>query len=151
MAINNKPQVVEKTNKPNRANAIAIVALVWNLLGVMAFASQTMMSPEMIAQLSQAEQNLYANVPLWATLSFALAVFAGTLGSLALIMKKALCYPLFIASLIGVILQTFHAFLLNNSYQVYGPSSIIMPTLVLIIATLLVFYSAKKQNAQWFN
>lgn len=136
---------------PNWFNIAAILALVWNLLGVMAFVSQVMMTPKMIAELPVVEQELYNAVPLWATAAFAVAVFAGALGSVALLMKKSICYPLFVASFVGAVIQMFHSFFISNSYEVYGPSGTIMPIMVLIIGLMLVFFSAKGHKHDWFS
>jgi len=136
---------------PSWFKVAAILALVWNLIGVMVFVNQMMMTPEILAKLSVAEQSLYDNVPLWATAAFAVAVFAGTLGSLALLMKKGICYHLFVASFIGVIVQMFHSFFISNSYEVYGLGGTIMPIMVLIIAFALVRFAAKGYNNHWFS
>ncbi|SEL65341.1 hypothetical protein SAMN05216262_11661 [Colwellia chukchiensis] len=137
--------------RPSWFMPVAIVALLWNLLGVMAFVGQVTMTPEVLGQLSEPEQALYNNTPFWATAAFALAVFAGALGSLALLMKKGICYQLFIVSLLGVLVQMFHAFALSNSFEVYGASGTIMPILVLVIAFALVRLAAKGHNNHWFS
>lgn len=130
---------------------MAILALIWNLLGVMAFVGQMLTTPEQIAELPLAEQNLYAATPIWATLAFAIAVFSGALGSVALLMKKAFCYQLFVLSFMGVVVQMFHAFFISDSYQVYGPGGMIMPIMVLVIALVLVRFAAKANNNNWFS
>jgi len=129
----------------------ASLALVWNLLGVMAFIMQMMMTPKMLAELPQAEQALYAAVPLWATIAFACAVFGGALGSLALVMKKSLAQILLILSLTGVIIQMFHAFVLSNTFEVVGSSGTIMPAMVVIIAIVLVRFASKAKNNGWLS
>ncbi|WP_259365531.1 hypothetical protein [Colwellia sp. BRX10-3] len=136
---------------PSWFRVAAILALVWNLLGVMAFVSHIMITPEMIAELSQKEQALYDSVPLWATIAFTVAVFAGALGSIALLMKKSICYPLFIASLVAVLVQMFHSFIMSNSYEVYGPGGTIMPLMVIVIALILVRFAAKGKKNNWFS
>tara|TARA_R110000744_G_scaffold182981_1_gene302302 strand:+ start:7195 stop:7644 length:450 start_codon:yes stop_codon:yes gene_type:complete len=136
---------------PSWFRVAAILAIVWNLLGVMAFVGHMMMTPEMIAELPPAEQALYTSVPLWATIAFAFAVFGGALGSLALLMKVSLCYPLFIASFVGVVVQMFHSFFISNSYEVYGPGGTIMPIMVLLIALALVRFAAKGIKNNWFS
>ncbi len=129
----------------------AVLAVVWNLLGVMAFIGQMMMTPEMLAELPQAEQALYESTPLWATLAFACAVFGGALGSLALLMKKALAQPLLIISLAGVTIQMFHSFVISNSFEVFGPGGVIMPAMVIIIAIILVCISAAAKKNTWLS
>jgi hypothetical protein len=129
----------------------AILALVWNLLGVMAFVGHIMMTPEMIAELPKAEQALYSSVPFWATIAFTVAVFAGALGSVALLMKKSICYHLFMVSLIAVLVQMYHSFFMSNSFEVYGPGGTVMPIMVIVIALLLVRFSAKGKDNNWFT
>lgn len=51
---------------PTWLKTVAWAALVWNLLGVIAFATQALMTPDMISQLPQEQQAAYSNTPLWA-------------------------------------------------------------------------------------
>jgi hypothetical protein len=129
----------------------AAFALVWNLMGVMAFVGQITMTPEMMAELPQAEQDLYSSIPLWATIAFACAVFGGALGSLALLMKKSLAQPLFILSLASVAVQMFHSFVISNSFEVFGPGGAIMPAMVIIIAIALVSLANKAKQNNWLR
>ena len=62
----------------------AWIMVVWNAMGVLAFVSQLLMTPEMIAQLPEAQQEAYKNIPTWSMVAYALAVFGGLLGSLML-------------------------------------------------------------------
>lgn len=127
------------------------VALVWNLLGVGAYLSQVTMSPDALNALPEAERALYANVPAWATAAFAIAVFGGAVGCLLLLLKKALATPVLIVSLLGVIVQMYHAFFVANSIEVYGPGGMIMPTIVVIIAIFLVWYSMRAKKRGWIS
>ncbi len=136
---------------PKWFNIVAILALVWNLMGVMAFVGQMMMTPEMMAKLPQAEQDIYTSTPLWATIAFACAVFCGAFGSLALLMKKTLAEPLLILSLLGVTIQMFHAFVISNSFEVFGPSGAIMPTMVVAVAIVLVQLANKAKSNHWLS
>ena len=67
---------------------VSVVALIWNGMGVMAYLGQAYMSDDALAALPEAEQALYANVPAWATAAFAIAVWGGLLGCLALLLRK---------------------------------------------------------------
>jgi surface polysaccharide O-acyltransferase-like enzyme len=140
-----------KGSTPKWFIPVAVLALLWNLMGVMAFVGQMMMTAEMLAELSQAEQTFYANVPWWATMAFACAVCGGALGSLALLMKNSLAEPLLILSLAGVAIQMFHSFVISNSFEVFGPSGAIMPAMVVIIAIALVRLATKAKINHWLN
>jgi len=150
--------MTEKTQENTRNTAIpkwftiaAALTLLWNLMGVMAFVGQMTMTAEMMAELPQAEQEIYRSIPLWATIAFACAVFAGALGSIALLMKKSLAEPLLILSLAGVAIQMFHAFVISNSFEVFGPGGAIMPTMVAVIAIALVRLASKAKANGWLN
>ena len=79
---------------------IAVVALVWNLMGVMAYIGQAYMTEAELNALPEVEQALYANYPAWATAAFAIAVFGGAIASIALLLRKKLAKTLFLISLI---------------------------------------------------
>jgi hypothetical protein len=136
---------------PSWFKAVAITALIWNLLGVLAFALQMMITPEILAGLPEAERDLYANIPLWVTASFAVAVFSGALGSLFLLMKKSLATPLLMFSLVGVLVQNFHSFFMNKALEVHGPAAMIMPVAVILIGIYLIILSKKAQAQGWFS
>jgi len=148
----------ENTDKTSEAIAIpswfkvvAIIAFIWNLLGVLAFVGQMFITPEMLAELPVAEQELYANTPIWATAAFAVAVFAGAFGSLFLLLKKTVATLILTLSLIAVLVQMFHSFFMSNSFEVFGPGGAVMPVMVMLIAIYLVWLSKKAQAQGWFN
>ena len=142
----------ESTNTaPKSFRTIAIVALIWNLLGAMAYILQVTMSPEAIAELPIEEQALYENIPTWATTAFAVAVWAGVAASVGLMIRKAWAYPAFILSLIGILLQDFHSFFMTNALEVYGVTGLVLPILVIAVAIYLVMYSKKAKDNGWIN
>ena len=143
--------MTQENSSPKWFLIVSILALIWNLLGLMAFVSQVTMTAETIAQLPAAEQALYQNIPLWATAAFAIAVGAGTLGCIVLLMKKSIAKIIFITSLIGVLVQNFHSFFVIDAMAVYGVTSIIMPLLVIVIGVTLIMLSQKAIDNQWIN
>lgn len=143
--------MTEKIEIPKWFKITAIIALIWNLLGLMAFISHMMMTPEMLSELSIQEQELYKDIPLWATAAFAIAVLAGTFGCVFLLIKKSLAKILFIASVIGVVIQNYHSFFVIDSIAVYGESSAIMPLMVFIIAIALILLSNKAEKNGWIS
>jgi hypothetical protein len=134
---------------PKWFNVVAIVALVWNLFGVMSFIFHSTMSPEALAALPDAERELYAQYPTWTYVAFAIAVFGGTLGSLLLILKKNLAGPILILSLIAILIQMYHSVFIADSMAVYGPGSLVMPVLVIAIAIYLVLLANKAKKSGW--
>jgi hypothetical protein len=136
---------------PSWFKVVAIIALIWNLLGVLAFVGQMFITPEMLSELPVAEQELYANTPIWATIAFAVAVFSGAFGSLFLLMRKSISTLLLILSLMGVLVQNIHSFFISKSIEVYGPGGIIMPVMIILLAIYLIWLAKKAQAQGWLS
>ncbi|PLX55151.1 MAG: hypothetical protein C0629_13985 [Chromatiales bacterium] len=140
------------SNQPTRWFWIlAIAALVWNLLGVMAYVMQVSMTEEALALLPEDQRVLYETVPAWATAAFAIAVFAGALGCIALLLRKSWATPVFVLSLAGVLVQMFHSLFLSDALEVYGASGMVMPILILVIAVWLVGFSRSAAAKGWLT
>ncbi len=130
---------------------IASIALIWNLMGLLVFIGNLFITPEMLQQLPEKQQALYTDVPLWATLAFAIAVVTGTLGCITLLLKKSFSKILFIVSLLAVFVQNIHAFINQDAFTVLGPTALIMPLLVIGIGGFLIGYSAFCQKKGWIS
>lgn len=136
----------ETTSVPAWFKVIAIIALLWNAIGVMAFVMQMMMTPEMMAAMPEAEQELYRTQPGWLTFVFGGSVFAGLLGSLGLVLRKAWALPLLIISLACLLAQNYYMHFMSNMFEVMGSAAMILPCMVLLIAIFLAWLAWDGRN-----
>ena len=120
---------------------ISIVALLWNLMGVMSYIMQVTRSPTLFAGLSEAELAVYESMPSWVAGAFAIAVFGGTLACVGLVVKKAWCVPVFLVSLVAIIVQFGYWLFGTDSIAVMGNEVFLMPALVTVVTVFLVWYS----------
>lgn len=141
------------TNKPPVSYwIIAVIALIWNIMGVMSYLGQVYMTDDMMASMTPEQQELLANTPAWSTGLFAVAVFAGLLGSFLLLMRKKLATPVFLISLIAVLINMGYSFFATNQTEVFGTiDGIVMPIIVIIIAVFLYMYSKKSGEKSWMK
>jgi len=139
------------TKAPTWFKATAIIALIWNLLGVIAYLSQAFMPPELLEAMPEAERALFENTPAWVTAAFATAVWGGALGSLLLILRKSAAFQVFIISLIGIVAQLSWNLFFGKTMEVYGPGSMVMPIMVLLIGIYLVFFAKSSKSKGWIN
>ena len=129
----------------------AWLMVLWNGIGVAAFFSQVMMTPEMIAQLPEDQQAIYRNIPLWSYSAYGLAVFGGLIGSLLLALCKKLAFPVLVISLAGVIVQQYYNFVVIDAISIMGWGIVVMPVIVTSIALLLVLISQRGARAGWLH
>lgn len=130
---------------------IGAVALLWNIAGIVAYYGQVTMSPETLAQMPEAQRALYENIPVWATSAYAIAVNAGALGCVLLLLRKKLALPVLVLSLAGVLVQMSHAFLMTNSIEVLGIGAVIFPVVIIVIGAYLIWFANGAQKKGWIT
>ena len=141
---------MSRTNKAPLWFWIAsVLALAWNLLGVMAYFQQTMMTPEALQALPEAERALLTATPAWVTAAFATAVFGGAAGSLLLVLRSRIALPVLVLSLTGVLAQMSYVVFVSKAFEVYGPGGLAMPTVVLLVSILLPFFARHAARRHW--
>jgi len=126
---------------------IGTLMLIWNVMGCINFFVQ--MNPEMVSSYRETEQAIISGRPVWATVSFAVAVFGGALGCVLLILKKSVSFYLFIASLLGVILTMIHTLSAGIGFGIGEILGIIL--MPLVVAAFLIWYSKYTENKGWIN
>lgn len=136
---------------PGWFRTVAVLALLWNLLGVAMFVLHTMTGPAELARMPEQERLLFEAIPGWANTAYAVAVFAGALGSLFLVLRSKLAVPLLAASLAGALVQAFHTLVLSRARDVYGDTVMVLPLLVIAIALYLLLLSAQARNNGWLR
>jgi hypothetical protein len=131
---------------------LSIVALLWNLMGVKAYLDDAYAKDEAMATLSEAQRIIFEIQPTWLTAAFALAVFGGTLGCIALLLKKKWAGHLFLISLIAAASRTVYYFFMTNATEVFDMvTGTILPIAVIIIAGVLLIFSKIAKDRNWIS
>jgi len=131
--------------------AVAVLAVVWNLLGVMAYLADVYQTSEDLEALSATVQRLYALRPAWAVAAFAVAVFAGLLGSVLLLLRKRLASAILLISLISILVQNVYWFGMAKAHTLFPASQQLMPFMVIVIAVLLIWFSRSSAQKGWLD
>lgn len=130
---------------------VSIIALVWNLMGVGAYLAQAFTPDDIVSQMEQAVQDLINATPAWVTAAFAIAVWAGALGCVLLLMRKRLAHIVLIISFVGIVVQMFYNVFISNSIEVYGPGGLTMPIMTFLIGIGLIFFAKKGIAVGWLK
>jgi hypothetical protein len=137
------------TSVPSWFKPVVIVALLWNLLGCVAYLSDVMITPEAVAQMSPEQQALYNSRPAWAVSATAIAVWGGALGCVGLFLRKRWALPLLVASAAGVVVQDLAIFVLSNAAAMAGAAVYVLQGLVLVIAVALAQLARRAAAHGW--
>jgi hypothetical protein len=117
--------------------------LVWNLIGLMFYYQQSTLTVEMMENAGLTGQQIdhITNTPAWGHSGYAIAVNAGVLGSIFLLLRKAWAVPLFVLSFIGVLVQDLDAIVLRDAVEAWGTSALYLPITVIVICVAEIWYS----------
>jgi hypothetical protein len=124
--------------------AVALLGLLWNGYGVYMYLLS-------VGMIKTAQAPPVQAVPAWVTGAFAVAVFAGLLGSLLMVAGKRLACILLVLSLVAVIVQTVWIVFISNARAVEGMKALIMPGAITLVALLLVLVAARGAEKNWLD
>ena len=133
--------------KPSTAFwVIAIIATLWNLMGVAMYMYMATTTPESVAEnYGAAFAEIFVTKPAWATGAFAIGVFGGLLGCIGLLLRKAWSKILFIISLIGIIVHDIWGVMAGTLAHI-GSFDKFMTVVVVLIAIFLIWFASKNTN-----
>ncbi len=130
---------------------VAVIALIWNLLGVGAYLVEAFASPEMLEAMPDEQREVLENRPAWATAAFAVAVWGGFFGCLLLVLKRKLSQTILIVSLVGVLVQMIYNLFVAGSTITYGPGEIAMALMIPVVSLALVLMAKKGIASGWLK
>ena len=141
----------ESVKPPTSFLWTAGAALVWNLMGFLAYYAQVTMTPDTLAQMPDAERTMYESIPAWANGTFAIAVTAGVVGCLLLILRHALALPALIVSLLAVLIQNFNSFVLMDALSIVGAGGAAASGAIILVGAYLVWLANDAKQKGWLS
>lgn len=130
---------------------LAVLGLAWNAFGVYIYLTKVGTFGDPLASLDPPHRELALSAPNWVTGAFAIAVFAGLIGTLLLVMLKRLAKPLLVLSLLAVLVQCAWIVGMSNARAVEGNMAFVMPGLVTAVAILLVWLAMAGDRRGWLS
>ena len=139
-------------NKPTTGFwVVSVLALLWNIMGVMAYLQHAYNTEEYRANFNEAQLAIMDATPAWATAAFAIAVFAGIIGCILLLLRKKLAKAFFIISFLGIVVQNAYSFGFTDASQYFKTFDWFLAISVPVIAILLILYSKKAISRHWIT
>lgn len=124
---------------------IAVLILLWNLLGDAAYLMQASADIDEIAARDPVQAQAFREMPGWAWGAYAVAVTSGTLGAILLLLRRGWAWALFALSFVAVVIQFGWSFLGFDMLGTKGPSAAIFPLVIVGIALASTIYARRKR------
>jgi hypothetical protein len=139
------------TNKPPTWYwVVSGLAVLWMLFGVMAWVMDLMIDEAGLAELSEAQRQLYAARPQWLFVVYGVAIFSGLAGAIGLLLQKSWASTLLGLSLAAIIVQFGYTFFGMRAVQVLGAAAAIpFPLVIFLIGAALVWFARRSRKVGW--
>lgn len=121
--------------------AIAVVGLLWNLIGCWNYIVQS--DPEAVARMPEIYRLIIENRPGWATAGFAVSVYGGAVGAILLLLGRKIAAGVFALSLLGSIVTFYFTF------RVLGVEPATLSAL--LMSTALMLFAIVAIRRGWLN
>jgi len=131
------------TSPPASFWIISVLLLLWSLMGDAAYLMQVTADLDQMATTDPETARIFAAMPTWVWSAYAIAVWVGTLGVVALLLRRRVAVPLFIVSLIGVIVQFGYTFAGTDILARKGASTAIFPLVIIAIGLFEIWWSRR--------
>lgn len=130
---------------------VAVVALLWNLIGCLFFSIELFAQEAFIESMTDEQKAWVRSIPTWIYFAYGVAILSGVAGSVGLLMRKRWSFVVLIVCLAAVLIQMIYTMLIAGGLQAMGPTGLIMPMIVIAIAAALVWFSAHAKKRNWLT
>ncbi len=137
-----KAQTTKIPGRPWHLWLMGIVGGLWSVIGVISFMLTQMNVEAVMSRFPPQQREYFESFPLWAVAFWAIGVFGGVIGSLLLLLKNRLAFPVLLASVIGVAVCNLGGlFLLGGMEVMRATGALGLTVFPVIVAAFLAYYA----------
>ena len=130
---------------------VAILALVWNLLGLAMFVMQVTMDEARLATLPEVDRQIFLATPAWLNAMFGIGVIGGVLGALGLLLRRRWAVPVLLVSLLAIVVQFAANYLTTPLWSLMGVRGALFPLCITVIGLFLWWYARRAAARGWLR
>lgn len=123
---------------------LTAAALLFEGAGVFLFTNSLMLDP---ASLPLDQRAIFEATPQWMTIAWAIAIGAGIIGAVGLLLRRRLAETMLLVSLVAVAVQFSGLFLVKQLRELTPEDHLIVPVVILLLA-YAVWQGAKLAKAR---
>ena len=119
--------------------AVGVAAVLFNSIGVFDFVMSMAQGPAYMASagMTPAQIEHYKDMPAWMTADWAVGVFGALAGSVLILLRHKLAWPVLAVSLAAFLISVAYTYLLTDGGKIMGPQMAVMSA---VIAGLLALF-----------
>ncbi len=125
---------------PKHLWIVGVIALLWNAMSAMDYLMTQTKNEAYMGKFTPEQLAFFYGFPTWVVAAWAIAVWAGVLGAVLLLLRKRLAVPVFLASLVAMVITSFHNYVLSDGMAVMGADAMALGFTVLIFVVAIALY-----------
>ena len=133
--------MVEAKATPKHLWVVGIIALLWNLMGVVDYLMTETHNEAWMSQYTPEQVEYSYSFPAWWVAFWALAVWGGLLGVVLLLLRKKLATPVLLVSLICMVVTAIYNYGFTAALDVMGMGGLVFTVVIFAISLFLYLYS----------
>jgi len=131
---------------------LSLLLVAWGLAGCAALYFHIAYGPRIDPAATDWDRAYYAALPGWFTPVYAIAVLGGLFGAVALVLRSKLAVLLFVASLVGVVVQFGYVFAGTDMLAHKGPLvTIPFPLFIAAVAAFEIWFAVQARRRGWIS
>lgn len=140
-------QASNNVKTPTHIWVVGVLGLLWSAMGAMDYVMTQTRNESYMSAFTPEQLEFFYGLPVWVVAAWAIGVWGGVIGAVLILLRKALAVWVFLASLVGVIVTTFHNYVLSNGMEISGDLfSLIFTAVIFVIALALYLYARAMQK-----
>ena len=138
----------QSSGLPGWFRPAAMGVLAWEILGCVMYLMQVRVDP---AALPADQRAVWDATPAWMTGAYALAVWVGLAGALALLMRRKIAEPLLLVSLVAVAVQFSGLLWVPSLRALMSSDLLLLPFVILVVCALIWSFARKARRRGWLR
>ena len=142
---------IGRTARPLWFVIVATLLLLWEAMGCFACVQQWRLGADAMFPGDAGYHRLYAALPGWYNICYAIGVTTGLLGATGLLARQSWARPTYLVSLIAVVVQYGYTFAATDMMALKGPTTLVFPVLIAAIGAFAILLSAYARRRGWIG
>lgn len=122
---------------------VGVIALLFNAIGVFDFVMSMAQGSVYMAKAGMTPEQIahYQEMPAWMTLVWAIGIWGAFLGSILLLLRNRLAFPVFAVSLAAFLLSLVYTYVLTDDGDVMGREMAMANVVITVLLLFFIYYS----------
>lgn len=129
---------------PRHLWVVAVLSLLWNSMGALDYTMTETRNAAYLKDFTPEQLAYFTSFPKWVIATWALAVWGGVAGSVALFWRSRWAATIFLVSLVSMLITFAHNYLLSDGYRIMGGAGAAAFTATIVGVGVLVLAYARR-------